>query len=314
MYDFIAIDFETATSSMASACAVGIVAVKESKPVEKYYSLICPPKNEYDRNNIDIHGITPDQTETARAFSGIWPEISHFFNTHVPVVAHNPQFDMSVLRRSTDAEIPDFMYVNSMDIAAFFVEGSLSLENCAREMELNLDGLTMHNAQDDAWLCAYITVLGMHSLGCETLWELLAKYSVGCRPFSELKPIKNIGGTRKEMNRRAFPSNRTRDIKCQNEDVDQSGPLFGKNIVFTGQLSMDREEAMQLAADAGACVKSAVSKRTHFLVVGVQDTALVGASGMSAKERKAQALNEAELASIRILDEETFLKLLKGRS
>lgn len=312
MYDFVAIDFETATSHLSSACSIGIVAVKDSQPTEKYYSLIRPPKNKYDKHNIEIHGITPEQTETAPTFSEIWPEISRFFDEHVPVVAHNPQFDMSVLRLSADVELPDFMYVNSMDIARYFVEGSLSLENCAREMGVKTDSLHLHDAKDDAWLCAYITVLGMRALGCVTLWELLAKTPIGCASFLMLKPIKNINKSKREKPERAFPSNRVRDIKCQNEHVDESSPLFGKNIVFTGQLSIDREAAMQMAVDAGACVKTSVSKKTHFLVVGVQDVTIVGENGMSSKERKAYELNESGVADICILSEAQFLKLIEG--
>ena len=55
--------------------------------------------------------------------------------------------------------------------------------------------------------------------------------------------------------------------------------------------------------------KSAVSKKTDYLVVGEQDKIIVGCDGMSDKEEKAAALN-AKGASIAVISEQEFLKLL----
>lgn len=52
---------------------------------------------------------------------------------------------------------------------------------------------------------------------------------------------------------------------------------------------MMRHEAAQMAADKGAIIKGAVSKRTDYLVVGEQDLALVGDDGMSSKEEKSMS-------------------------
>ena len=63
---FAAIDFETATGYMESACAVGIVTVTDGEITDEYYSLIQPPENEYWRANMLVHGITPGMTESLR--------------------------------------------------------------------------------------------------------------------------------------------------------------------------------------------------------------------------------------------------------
>jgi DNA polymerase-3 subunit epsilon len=41
--DFTAIDFETANSSSASACSVGLVKVQDGRVVDREYWLIKPP-------------------------------------------------------------------------------------------------------------------------------------------------------------------------------------------------------------------------------------------------------------------------------
>ena len=208
---------------------------------------------------------------------------------------------MSVLRLSADFELPDFVYMDSMHIAAYFIGDHMSLDDCAKAA--SIDCSAHHNALNDAQVCASL-------VSCMTLWEFAAKYPAcaDIKLFSDLKPLKYLGGRKKSYPHSVRPA----DIQRNVDSVDESNPLFGKTIVFTGQLSMERTEAMQLAVNCGAVVKSAVSRKTNYLVVGVQDKALVGDDGMSTKEEKAYALNTSGAANINILSEEVFLKLAKG--
>lgn len=50
--NFIAIDFETATSQRASICEVGICVVRGGKVAESRSWLVCPEGNRYDYWNI----------------------------------------------------------------------------------------------------------------------------------------------------------------------------------------------------------------------------------------------------------------------
>ncbi|MDB9741952.1 3'-5' exonuclease [Akkermansiaceae bacterium] len=95
--NFVTIDFETATSSRNSACAVGIVTVRDSEIVESYYTLIQPPKNAYNYRCIEVHGILPEHTLHEQSFSEIYPEIAKRLKGQT-VVAHNQSFDKSVLK------------------------------------------------------------------------------------------------------------------------------------------------------------------------------------------------------------------------
>lgn len=306
MFDFVSVDFETATRYKDSACAIGIAGVKDLKIVEKYYSLIRPPQNIYEDRNISVHGITSDQTENAPTFSELWPFIQSFFDTHTPVVAHNAGFDMSVLRASTDIEIPDFVYVDTMNIALLLFERRWSLVDCALLMGISLDSFEHHNALDDACLCAQIMSCGIKRFECNTLWELLVKNTqLSRRFFSDLGAESSIWRRTKWPNERI----RTKDIQCTRE-INLNNPLCGKNIVFTGTLSIPREEAMQIAVNCGAQLRTSVSSKTDFLVVGHQDLDIVGDDGMSTKEEKACALNEAGKAKIQIIKEDQFMDLV----
>ena len=94
---FTAIDFETATGSRNSACAVGIVTVECGEIVDQYSTLIQPPGNEYWYQNIAVHGIRPADTANAPTFAELYPEIRLRLRGRT-LVAHNESFDRRVLQ------------------------------------------------------------------------------------------------------------------------------------------------------------------------------------------------------------------------
>lgn len=288
--DFIAIDFETACANLNSACSIGIIAVEDLRVVDSYYSLIQPPNLYFDAINISINGITPQMVERRPTLDELWPEFGWMFTEHCPVVAHNAHFDMSVLRKSASVDIPNFPFVDSMRIAEYLVTGSKSLSNCANELNIELEN--HHNALSDAEACAKIAICGLQKSNSMFMWEYLAKNPhIQIHHFSDLSPQDTFYTKNAYRKRQAFSTVRPSEI-CKTVDfIDCDHPLYGKTIVFTGDLSIDRRAAMQMAVNSGAIVKTAVSKKTNFLVVGRQDIALVGEDGLSTKEEKAYALN-----------------------
>jgi len=75
--------------------------------------------------------------------------------------------------------------------------------------------------------------------------------------------------------------------------------IEGKTFVFTGKLSITRNEAWDLVQAAGGDVSSHISKSTDFVVVG---------------EKPGSKFNTARLLGLKLIDEEDFLKLLEGSS
>ena len=100
-HEWVALDFETATSSRASACSVGLAYVRDGRIQTSESFLIRPPRNEYSGFNISIHGIRPAMTADAPSFRELWPTLEARIGG-LPVVAHNASFDMSVLRHELD--------------------------------------------------------------------------------------------------------------------------------------------------------------------------------------------------------------------
>lgn len=95
--NFVAIDFETATSKRSSACSVGIVTVENGVIVDEFHALIRPPKNEYNWHNTQVHGINEIDTYKAPQFDEVYPEIKKRLQGKL-VIAHNESFDRSVLK------------------------------------------------------------------------------------------------------------------------------------------------------------------------------------------------------------------------
>src|SRR5690554_252422 len=76
-YDYMVIDFETANNFLSSVCSVGIVAVKDMKFADTYYSLVNP-EAPFNDNNIRIHGITEEDVVNAPNFASVFDDIISF--------------------------------------------------------------------------------------------------------------------------------------------------------------------------------------------------------------------------------------------
>lgn len=310
MYDFIAIDFETATEDLNSACSLGIACVDNFEIVEKKYFLIQPPENKYNPLNSDIHGLHPSDTETAPTFDKVWNEISSLFNGDCIVVAHNVRFDLSVLKSCADTysiTIPDFKYIDSIAISNRVIhDNSYSKKLVDRAAYFNIPLGEHHNALSDAIMCAEIVIASVRTTNRKSLKTYCSSFRrKTTHLFSELKPMKSFPHAPYQK------TPKISELKPTQEITDDSNPLFGKNIVLTGDLeSISRSAAMQKITDVGGIIKSTVTTKTDILIVGVQNPSVVGEDGLSSKERKAKELIEKG-KNIKILNERDFLELIK---
>lgn len=119
--DFTALDFETANGHASSACAVGLVRVREGRVVDRANWLIRPPAghDEFLAFNIKIHGITPEMVRDAPVWAEQLGELVDFIGDDV-AVAHNASFDMGVIRQAcavTVTPTPKLRYLCSVQIS-----------------------------------------------------------------------------------------------------------------------------------------------------------------------------------------------------
>lgn len=148
MINFTAVDFETAKGNRNSICQVGITVVENGFVIENKSILVQPPNNEYSERNIEIHGITPEQTENEDTFNLIWLHINPYFEGKT-VVAHNGSFDFDVLGKTLNHYGID--YPNITEVCTYKIYGKGLKQACIdNEIELT----DHHDAGADSKACA----------------------------------------------------------------------------------------------------------------------------------------------------------------
>lgn len=313
-YDFVVIDFETANANMNSACSIGIVMVENNQIVDKKYFLIKPPTLQFDRKNIEIHGIRPEDVAEQDDFKGVWKQIEPYL-AHNLLVAHNASFDMSVLKcclHEYGISVPDTEYVCSIPISSYAFDKKVGNSLAERTELLGIKLENAHNALDDAVACAQLVIKTLEINNKTSLHKFLTRNrDINVKWLTQLTEQTTFKKSNSKISR--FKNNvRIADLEATVDHIDKCNPVYDKVFVFTGELEMlSREEAMQSVLNLGGIVKSGVSKKINYLVVGSQDPTLVGEDGMSSKQRKAYELIQQGL-DIQIIDEQGFMQIIGG--
>ena len=162
-------------------------------------------------------------------------------------------------------------------------------------------------------LAHLISGLGIPHIGVAAARTLAAAFgsmdALKSASVEELQAIGEIGPVMAESIRRFFDNERNRRLldRLDGEGVDMSlaesaasprGALAGKRVVVTGALAdMGRAEARRLIEAAGGIVQTGVGSKTDYLVAG---------------EKPGSKLAKAQKLGIPVIDEATFVKLLKG--
>ena len=173
--DFTAIDFETANASRASACAVGLVRVRDGEVVATSGWLIKPPPghDEFHHWNTRIHGIRREDVETAPTWSEQFDWLCDFAGDDV-LAAHNAGFDLSVMRHSaavTGLDCPPYRSLCTLQVARKAYElDSYKLPVAAAAA--GFGDFAHHDALADARACAQIVIDSARRAGAPDVFGL----------------------------------------------------------------------------------------------------------------------------------------------
>ncbi|WP_017575715.1 exonuclease domain-containing protein [Nocardiopsis kunsanensis] len=306
-----AIDFETANNDRGSACSVGLVRVSGGRVVERYSTLIRPPRpvDFFSARNTAVHGITAADVAGAPGWEQVHRDIVEFCGQS-PLVAHNAAFDVGVLRRAcahSGMAHPEWDYVCTLALARR-TWGQLAdhrLPTVCAHIGHVLGA--HHRADADAEAAAQVVLAAMAHYGTSSLLELsgasglvLSHLPAGAAvAVPEAVPVE--GGDRFSR----WQSQARAPLPRAWSGADPDGPLFGQVVCVSGELeSMDKTEAWKRVAEAGGHPAKNVTKKTGVLVAGRNDH-----GGKSAKQRQAEAY-AAQGQRIRVVDEARFLALL----
>lgn len=307
---YVVLDIETTGFDFRHDRIIEIAAItyEYGKRISEFHTLVNPGML-LPMDITELTGITQEDLMSAPELD----EISDSFLSYIgslPIVGHNAiSFDIPFLETQLSREFTNPV-IDTLPMArkVFDILPRHKLEYLNDVLKLESKG--SHRALND--------VETTNAL----MWACLSPRKYERYVFSAcLNERMNRSDSPKKATSKKSPSRPStskfkkidiKTIEASCDCIDQSHPLCGKNIVFTGELSIPREEAMQLAVDVGAILKTSISRKTAYLVVGQQDITLVGVDGMSSKEVKARELNESRKAQIQIINEAAFIALIKN--
>lgn len=245
MDSFVALDFETAKQARNTACAVGLVSVVEGVIVQKFYTLIQPPGNEYDIHTVSVHGMNAEHTVNAPSFADIYPLLKVFINDN-NVVCHNAPFDIGVLNSSMEYYGIDINDISFTVHDTMKLYSNRSLDNCCHECGIEL---THHDPLSDAVACARIFLIH-HNCTCK---EINPGKGDAKSTFYGHDPISgNL-------------------LKHEPENVaNKQNHFFNKKVVITGMYNKwpDRRDLAKIIKEMGADIDSGVTSKTQILIAG----------------------------------------------
>lgn len=286
--DFIVLDTETTglSKNVDKIVELCIIKIENNQPVEVFTTLLNPDRK-IKAEASAVNGIYDKDVKRAPRFEELAPKIADMLGDNV-IVGHNITFDLAFIQRQLKAcgIKRQYRYVDTLSYASSLIHDSLDHKLQTLLKYFNIDPGKAHRAEDD-------TLATFH------LFEALRRYERrGPLANNKLKycyyvpPINDIVPT-------------VRFISTKN-------PLYDKNIVFTGDLDIERLDAYQAAVNCGAILQDTVTPDTDYLVEGQQFVEIVGETGLSSKQRKARELNAEGKADIEFLTEAQF-KRMAGR-
>lgn len=336
MYDFVAIDFETANSNMNSACSVGLVAVKGLEVVSEDSFLIKPPTDNFGVYNTAAHGITFEDIRHCGDFSTVYDKIMEYILGSYYVVAHSAQFDMTVLRECIKyygLEQPDFIYLDTINLSSLFCDCDGSL--VSRAKFFGVEAENHHEALSDAEMCAGIVIGTIIADKAVSLRNLLDNNQniIHKKIFSDLKDKRksdfnldfdlnvDLGA---DLDFDLKPDETVRytsfgSFTYQQDDKTTTIPFVDcptldvqdKKIALTGVFSeIDRQDLKRILINKGAKVLNDVTRKTHFLIVGTLPEKAWKHKNYGSKIEKAMNWQNENVSDIAILRELDVLNAL----
>ncbi|UKA55557.1 hypothetical protein LFT45_06455 [Arthrobacter sp. FW305-BF8] len=172
---FTAIDFDTANSHRGSACAVGLVKVRDGHIVDTASWLIKPPPgiDAFDPINVEFHGIAEPDVQNAANWEMSLEGILLFVSED-PIVAFDADYDASVMRTATEHQHLD-LPAKDFYCALRLAEDHLTLPRHRLSdvlAALELPPIERHEPRAHALACARIVLAIAARRGFATLAEV----------------------------------------------------------------------------------------------------------------------------------------------
>jgi len=284
---FVVIDVETANYDVSSICQIGAVRFSNNEIVDEFNTYVNP-EDVFNDFHVGIHGITLETAKKSPTFPNAFISFLNFLCDDI--LLSYTTFDLGSLRKACNKyliKMPNFKYIDASRIVRH------TWDQYAR------DGFGLACVADD------LGILFNHH-------DALADSRVAGQIV-----IEAIKESKIEIKDWLKKASRTIDLSRDNvpppsicQSGNQEGFLYGETLLFTGKLSIPRNQAATLAAKAGCNVINSFNLSTTILVIGELDPRSLNGSSKSSKQKQAEkAILNGQC--IRILTEEDFFTLVE---
>lgn len=282
---FLAVDVETANSSRASICEIGIVAFAGGLEAWRWTTLVNP-KEPFDSSFVGkYHFVDPSMTLNAPEYSDVLASLRSTLDRQVIVTWSS--FDQDAFSQAAakyGQRLPQVRWLDAMEVVHKVWP---HLPNRALSTVADYLGLSYrpHVALEDAWAC------GM------ALQAAMVQSQRGLSEWLEQVP-----------ERVAARYEGPPKVRFQQEVRREGLPervLSGHVALFSGVFGLGKLAMGEIAAQLGCDVSKSWSKKVTILVVAT-DPGDVGADGKSSKLIEAEAARSRG-ANVTIWSEDEFI-------
>ena len=284
--DYVIVDLETTglSSSSDSIIEIGAIRYENDTEISRFHSFVRfdAPLPSFI---VDLTGITDDMLADAPTIDEVLPQFIDYVGNSV-IVAHNANFDINFIYDKALEELEVKFSNNFIDTLRLARKCNLPVENNKLATLAQYFGIEQNEAH-------------RATADCETTQALYVKLKECLRA----KASEEKTTTKFTTHQSARSITTATDI---NEEKDAD--FEGKTFLFTGgMLHISRENAMREVVKRGGIIKDGMSKKIDVLVNANPEGVI------TSKVQRALDM-QAEGHPIKIIDEQTFLKMLEDNN
>lgn len=319
--NFLALDFETACpGKYPPPCSLGVTIVENAAIVSSTNFYICP-EVPIDPCCQKIHGISDEIVEGCPNFAGVWETLCRLIEKYHVVAIHNAAFDLMVLEGALNKigiPIPDFTVYDTMLLSRSHVDSKKS----SLPAMCNYFGIPVmghHNSSSDSEMCARLFLALQYSFGDLGSFALTSKSFVAS-PARSVSECDDFDDDDEDYISFSFqPEYTSPKPDYVMVDILYDDPIGfsfeNKSFVLTGKIGdYERPQLAKMIESHGGIVKTAISRKTDYLIVGLEDLHTVSdrKTGKSTKIKEAERFRDLG-APIQILPGDFLLSFLEEK-
>lgn len=267
--EYVVLDLETTGLDPAYDEIIEIAAIKyaNGEKISEFTTLV-KPENRIDEYITELTGITNEMVKDAPKIEKVLPDLMNFLGDSV-IIGHNANFDINFLYDNNMLCLNEPFtndFIDTMRISRrLFKDIRHRLVDLANEFKISAD--VQHRAMADC--------------------DVTQKVYEYMRNHCNVNNI-DIAAFLKASHGKSYD---LKDFKSETEEFDDSHPIYGRSVCFTGTLEkFQRKEALQIVVNLGGIPADSVTKNTNILVLGNNDYCSSIKDGKSNKQKKAEEL------------------------